>query len=139
MPIRISGMIAMIGARKMTSSRIRIRRNVAAPTMASALLPDWVLSSASAADPVTPSLRPVEFISGFGGPRMGNAAGLYRTATAVAGGAAAPARVRPSLRPVEFISGLGGPGMGNAAGLYRTATALAGEPTAPVRLSGTLV
>ena len=44
-------MIAMIGARKMTSSRIKIRRNVAAPTMASALLPDWVLSSASAAEP----------------------------------------------------------------------------------------
>ena len=58
-------MIAMIGARKMTSSRIRMRRNVAAPTMASALLPDWVLSSASAAEPVTPSFRPVPVISGL--------------------------------------------------------------------------
>jgi hypothetical protein len=40
MPISSSGRTAMIGARKMTSSRIKISTKVAAPTMASALLVD---------------------------------------------------------------------------------------------------
>src|ERR1700689_3659509 len=45
------GMSAMIGLRKMISSRTRIKIRVANSTIASALLPDCSLSSCWAADP----------------------------------------------------------------------------------------
>jgi hypothetical protein len=70
MPIKTSGMTAMIGARKMTSSRIKISRKVASPTMASALLPDCSLSNCDAAVPVTPSFRPVPDMSGLMSARL---------------------------------------------------------------------
>ena len=64
-PITISGSSAMIGLRKISSSRIKISARVAISTIFSALLPDCSLSSACAAVPVTPSVRSLPFISGL--------------------------------------------------------------------------
>ena len=55
----------MIGLRKISSSKIRIRARVAIRTIFSALLPDCWLSSACAAVPATPSVRSLPFISGL--------------------------------------------------------------------------
>ena len=63
--ITISGSTAMIGLRKITSSRIRIRTSVASRTICSARVLDCWLSSCCAADPVTPSVRPVPATSGL--------------------------------------------------------------------------
>ena len=61
----ISGRTAMIGLRKITSSRIRISNSVASRTICSARVLDCWLSSCWAADPVTPWCRPVPATSGL--------------------------------------------------------------------------
>jgi hypothetical protein len=63
--ITISGRTAMIGLRKITSSRSRISTSVASRTICSARWLDCWLSSCWAADPVTPSCRPVPATSGL--------------------------------------------------------------------------
>ena len=55
----------MIGLRKISSSRIRIRPSVASKTILSARSLDCWLSSCCAAAPVTPSVRPVPATSGL--------------------------------------------------------------------------
>ncbi len=60
-----SGSTAMIGLRKITSSRTRISTSVASGTTCSARVLDCWLSSCWAADPVTPSRRPVPATSGL--------------------------------------------------------------------------
>ena len=63
--ITTSGSTAMIGLRKITSSRTRISTSVAKSTTCSARVDDCWLSSCWAADPVTPSRRPVPATSGL--------------------------------------------------------------------------
>ena len=63
--ITISGRTAMIGLRKITSSRSRISTSVASRTICSARWLDCWLSACWAADPVTPSCRPVPATSGL--------------------------------------------------------------------------
>ena len=61
----MSGSTAMIGLRKITSSRIKISNSVASRTICSARVLDCWLSSCWAADPVTPWRRSVPATSGL--------------------------------------------------------------------------
>ena len=65
MPITMIGITAMITLRKMRKSRIRISRNVAMPTIASAFAEASCESSACGAGPVKPSRRSVSATSGL--------------------------------------------------------------------------
>ncbi len=95
--IKISGMNAMTGLRKITSSRTRIRISVASRTIWSARLLDCWLSSCWAAEPVMPSVRPVPATSGLMSARstlMASPASLPLPLTTLFGMATAAAWTR---------------------------------------------
>ena len=137
--IKMSGMNAMTGLRKMTSSRTRIRISVASRTIWSARLLDCWLSSCWAAEPVMPSVRPVPATSGLMSARstlMALPASLPLPLTTLLGMATAAAWTRwfdegwPAVMASMFLTCLACQGLRRPTSTLAESAAVSGPPPA---------